>query len=107
MLEDLVNCKSRVEYLLKKEPKTRDCDKTLWLLYLLTFHDLASINHTSNPVKKLSDILLSKSTPTAESVRRIRQKFQESHLYIGTKRKQKLNESDNVRKWANGGETGI
>lgn len=65
MLEDLIKCKDRVEYLLR-----------------------------------LSEILLASDTPTSESIRRVRQKFQESGLYVGTKRAQKMEEAENVRLWA-------
>jgi len=100
MLENLIKCKDRVEYLLSTQPETRDCDKTLWLMYLFTFHNLKSIDHTSTPSLRLTEVLLASETPTPESIRRIRQKYQESGLYVGTKRKQKLEESDKVRQWA-------
>ena len=100
MLENLIKCKDRVEYLLSTQPETRDCDKTLWLMYLFTFHNLKSIDRASIPSLRLTEVLLASETPTPESIRRIRQKYQESGLYVGTKRKQKLEESDKVRQWA-------
>lgn len=100
MLQDLVHCKDRVEYLLQNDPTTRDCDKKLWLLYLFTFHDLRSIDNVTMPSKRVTEILLAKDTPTAESIRRIRQKFQESGMYVGTKRKKKIEESEKVKDWS-------
>ena len=100
MLEDLIKCKDRIEYLLSTRPETRDCDKVLWLMYLFTFHTLKSIDRSPTPSLRLSEILLASDTPTSESIRRVRQKFQESGLYVGTKRAQKMEEAENVRLWA-------
>ena len=96
MKKDLLKAKDRVEYLLSTYPKTQDCDKRLWLAYLVKFHELDQILG-ADAYKKFCNILLDKDTVTMESVRRVRQKFQEHGKYVGTKRKQKLEEELEVR----------
>ncbi len=74
--EDLKNKKDRVEYLLKKYPETRDSDKKLWLAYMCIFMDLKS-NIATGSYEIFKKCFMSKETPSFETLRRNRQKFQE------------------------------
>lgn len=96
MIEDLKKAKDRVAYLLEKYPATRDCDKTLWLAYLVLYHDLRKLLGEA-AYEKFKSLLLNKDTVTMESIRRMRQKFQEDGKYLGAKRKFKLEEEKLVR----------
>lgn len=104
MIKDLVKIKDRVAYVLNKYPSTRDCDKTLWLAYLAIFHQLKDgLGEAKYGVFK--SILMSEETPTMESVRRVRQKFQEHGEYPASEgtRKARRTEEHEVRSWALGG----
>ena len=96
MIKDLIKAKSRVENILQENPKSRDCDKTLWIDYLTKFHNLKEVIG-EDAYNKFTETLLSKDTCTMESVRRMRQKFQQDGYYIGLKRMEKIIESENVR----------
>lgn len=97
------NVKSRVEHLLKNYNALRDNDMQLWLSYLVMFHGMKErINDSCNPYEEFCDIVLDKEVPTMESIRRSRQAFQEKSLYVGTKRKSRLEEAEHVSKWAKG-----
>lgn len=98
MLKDLKKAKDKVEYILETIPVTRDCDKTLWLVYLAAFHDLKK-ELGDEAYNKFKSILLDKDTCTMESIRRMRQKFQEEGKFQGTKRKAKMEEEKEVRGW--------
>jgi len=98
MISHLNKAKDRVAYLLDKHPSTRDSDKVLWLAYLATFHDLKN-QLGEIPYNKFKEILYSENACSMESVRRVRQKYQEDGLFIGTKRSLKLKEETNVREW--------
>lgn len=96
MIKDLVKAKDRVENLLEKHPSTRDCDKTLWLSYLVVYHDIRKkMGEESYQIFK--NILLDKDTVTMESIRRMRQKFQEEGKFLGKKRLEKLFEANKVK----------
>jgi len=98
MITDLKKAKDKVEFIMQRMPESRDCDKTLWLAYLNTFHNLKKeLGHDAYETFKR--ILLSKDTPHMASVWRMRQKFQEKGLYIGTKRKHRLNHEPLVREY--------
>lgn len=99
MLKDLLTAKSRVKELLEKYEQTRDSDKLLWLAYLCNYHNL-KISLGEESYRKLKNIVLNENTPTMESIRRVRQKFQENGLYIGKLRSKKLDESDVVKEWS-------
>lgn len=58
------------------------------------------MKNSRSPYDVLKGIVLNKGTASMESLRRVRQKFQENGLYVGTKRKNKLDESELVSKWA-------
>lgn len=94
------NVKSRVEHLLKNYSALRDNDMQLWLSYLVMYHGLKErIKEAQNPYEEFCDIILDSDVTTMESVRRTRQSFQESGLYVGTKRKERLLAAKNVSKW--------
>lgn len=43
---------------------------------------------------------MDENTPTMESITRCRRKYQESGLYVGENRKERLQEAEDVRLWA-------
>lgn len=96
MIKDLLKAKDRVEHILKEYPTSRDSDKVLWLAYLVMFHDLRKILGPT-AYADFKAILLNEDTVTMESIRRMRQKFQEDGKYVGTKRKFKMEEEKLVR----------
>jgi len=83
----LKTTKEKIEHLLKNYPELRDDDRKLWLSYLITFHNLQDIFLCPKPFESLCDLLLKKEISNAETIRRIRQKFQQSGLYVGTEKK--------------------
>lgn len=99
MLEQLLTVRAKVGYLLDTFPPLRDNDKLLWLAYLNQFHGLrAKLGDESYNVLKA--IIISSETPSTESIRRVRQQFQEEGNYLGEKREKRLEEEKRVRKWA-------
>ena len=101
MIEDIENYKDRVEFLLSKYPECRDDDKKLWVAYLNVYHNLSeAMRSASDPWVAFKDVLYDGDTAMPESVRRIRQKFQEAGKYVGEKRKKRLEEAESVRQWA-------
>jgi hypothetical protein len=98
MIKDLQNAKDKVENILAQFPQARDCDKTLWLAYLVMYCDLRK-ELGEEPYAKFKSILLDKETCTMESVRRTRQKFQQDGKYMGTKRLAKMQEAEFVSEW--------
>lgn len=96
MISDLKKSKDKVEALLNQYPVVRDSDKLLWLAYLVKFHDLKN-ELGEVAYRKFERILLDKNTVTMESIRRVRQKFQEQGKYVGTKREEKLAEAEEVK----------
>lgn len=96
MIKDLVKAKDRVEFLLEKLPAARDCDKTLWLAYLVMYHGLRK-KLGDEAYEALKETLFDKDTCTMESIRRMRQKFQEEGKFIGRKRALRLEEAEIVR----------
>jgi len=97
------NLNSRVEHLLKNYTALRDNDTQLWLAYLVMFHGMKErINESINSYEEFCDIVLDKEVPTMQSIRRSRQHFQEKGLYVGEKRKQRLNMAKEVSEWACG-----
>jgi hypothetical protein len=96
MTESLVTCKEKVGHILNAYPETRDSDKTLWLAYLVIFHNLKNTLGEEN-YRVFKAIIMNDKTPTMESIRRIRQKFQEDGKYVGENRIDRLKESESVR----------
>lgn len=104
MIDDINSVKYKVAKVLEKAPSTRDCDKLLWLAYMVNFHGLrAKLGDVA--YFTLKGILTSPECPSQESIRRVRQKYQESGMYKGTanvKRKRKDEEvlvSDWAKEW--------
>lgn len=97
MSESLTTCKDKIESLLIKYPETRDSDKLLFFAFLVEFHDL-EMNIGRTACEVFRGILMDEETPSMETVRRIRQKFQEEGHYCGEKRKERLEEEVEVRK---------
>lgn len=91
-LESFVSCKERVKKILEDNVSSRDSDKILWLNYLVEFHGLKEVLGEDNYLA-LKNIIMSDKTPTMETLRRIRQKYQESGKYVGKKRLDRLNEA--------------
>lgn len=98
MLDSLKTIKKKVEYILLYHPMTRDSDKILWLSYMNLFHGLRE-KLGEEAYQQFKAILLDDNTPTMESIRRIRQKFQEDNKYVGENRDERLQESHSVREW--------
>lgn len=83
MIKDLIRVKDKVEYLLMKFPETRDSDKILWLWYLREFEDMNNqLAFAYDPWRHLSETIRHPDTPTMESLRRVRQKFQQEGQYF-------------------------
>jgi len=102
MIEDIKKIKDRVEYLLYHYPDTRDSDKLLWIAYMVIFYDMKScFDGSESGYAAFKKLIMSNKTPTFESLTRVRRKFQEAGMYIGTKRMEKMEESEKVRDWAN------
>lgn len=97
MIDDLKTVKSRVKWILAKHERARDSDKFLWLVYLYEFHGLDKI--LGDKLKDFANLILDKNTPTMESVRRVRQKYQEDGFYHGKFRQNRLQEAENVREF--------
>lgn len=106
MLKDLVNIKDKVQYVLENYPKTQDNDKLLWLAVMVVNYDLREVLG-ENAYLNFKSWLLKNDIPTFESVTRIRRKFQEANLYVGTKRNHRLNEEGLVRDWATQGKLNL
>ena len=94
MSEGIITCKDKVESILNKYGETRDSDKLLWLAYLCTNHGLNNILGDKYP--EFKKMIMNESTPTMESIRRIRQKFQEDGKYVGQKRSQRMEEKQTI-----------
>lgn len=97
-----IDIKDKIRGLLKSHKPLRDDDKKLWLAYLITHHSLKEkMNTSSDPYETLCDILID-DIPGMDSIRRTRQQIQETGLYVGEKRKQRLVAAKQVSKWAKG-----
>jgi len=99
LLKDILRVKDKVESALQKYPETQDDDKLLWLAVMVMFYDLKLSIGEAGYIK-LKEWLLKNNVPASESIRRVRQKFQESGQYVGTKRDKKIEESEVVKNWA-------
>lgn len=99
MVESLTTIKDTVGELLDNYPVLRDTDKLLWLAYLNYKHDMRN-TIGEDAYQKLKNIIMDENTPTMETIRRIRQKFQQNGMYLGEKRQEKLAEAENVKEWA-------
>ena len=97
MFEELVTIKSKVRYILEKHPETRDSDKLLWLAYMCIFHDLKSMFKSEDEYKRFRTLIMNSKSPTFESIRRVRQKYQEAGEFVGKKRADRMDESEVMR----------
>lgn len=98
MIKDIERVKDKVEYLLQEYPHTRDSDKSLWLGYLKVFHEAdKKLQMAEDPWGALIRLIHSPECCTMESVRRVRQKFQEQGMYLGTKRQERVTEAEAMR----------
>ncbi len=93
MSESLTTCKDRVEYVLSYCPGTRESDKKLWLVYMHNFHGLGFVEGYNSLVR----IIMDEETPSMETLRRIRQKFQQKGLFLGSNRAKQLEEAEKVK----------
>lgn len=96
MSEGLETCKDKVGFLLNEYVALRDSDKLLWLAYLCKFHDLKN-KLGLDGYRKLKEVIMEDDTPTMESIRRVRQKYQENGMYAGSGRRTRLEEETVVR----------
>jgi len=94
MITTIKKIKDKVLYILEKSKKSRDDDILLYFLYLNKFHDLSKKIGRSN-VKILYSIL--KTAPYPESIRRSRQKLQEKGIFLGKRRKKRVELEKEVR----------
>lgn len=101
MLRDLESVKDNVAQILDKYPETRNDDKLLWIAYMVFFCKLQDVLGQEG-YQKFKALMLSKNTPMPESIRRVRQKYQEDGLY--TARPQvaaaRMEQQELVRGWA-------
>lgn len=101
MVKDLIRVKDRVAAILIKYPKTRDCDKLLFLAYCKVHCNLDSaLDGTYQGYKTW---FMSGQMPKFESITRARRKIQEENPKLaGVKRHHRKIEAENVRAWSNG-----
>ena len=99
MTNGLLTTKDRVGNLLENNPELRDSDKLLWLAYLNQEHGLKDLIGL-DAYYKLKELVMDDNTPTMESIRRVRQKYQEEGFYLGESRKERMQEAEEVRVWA-------
>lgn len=92
MLEGYLTNKKKVWKVMETHPATHDSDKLLWLAFLCIHHNLQGVIGKATYVK-LRALIMDEDTPTMETVRRIRQKFQEEGHFRG-----KLWEDRHMRK---------
>lgn len=81
---------SKVEFLLKNYPSLRNNDTKLWISYLVLYHNLQQNLASKDPCQAFCDIVLDDSVPGMGTIRRVRQKFQETGKFpkTGTAAKQ-------------------
>lgn len=80
-IKEITSCSDRIKYLLENYSSLREDDKKLWISYLIMFHNLQDVLTNSNSFEELCKLLLNKEVTNAETIRRIRQKLQQSGLY--------------------------
>lgn len=101
MIDGLDTAKEKVRYILEKFPETRDSDKKLWLTFLDVFFNMR-LKLGSDAFVAFECLLMDSEVPTMESVRRVRQKFQEGGEFVGKKREERLEMAERVSNWAVG-----
>lgn len=87
----------RVASLLKENHSLRDDDRKLWITYLDRYYHLSSI--LGPEAFETFQIILEKC-PSYETVRRSRQKLQESGKYLGNNRKKRNQELEELREYS-------
>lgn len=87
----------RVCSLLKENPTLRDDDRKLWVTYLDRYYNLRNI--LGPEIFETFKIILEKC-PSYETVRRSRQKLQESGKYLGKNRKKRNQELEELREYS-------
>lgn len=94
MMASLESAKDKVAWLLDKYPDTRDCDKTLYVYYLYFFCGLDGYvgKHVVPQV-----VTCIKQANTPETVRRVRQKYQEEGHYRGKRWWERQQDKVNVQ----------
>lgn len=92
--------KNRVAYLLSKYSKTRENDKLLLISYLMIWHRLHK-RIGAEAMAVVKEVIFDEM-PSFESIRRIRQKFQEGGAYLPPKEviKARAEEEVAVREWS-------
>lgn len=101
MLDQILKVKDKVGILLEKYPETRDSDKVLWLAYCWEYTPLREL-FTYEGYSEFSQVVKAKEIPTFESLTRVRRKYQENGKYLGKRRKQKMQNADDMKRWAVG-----
>jgi hypothetical protein len=97
VVSQIETCYQRVEKILEANPRTQDCDWTLYITYLKTYHEVVD----SMPLRMVTiKVLNDKDIPSYEGVTRARRKIQEGGKFLGTKRKERLAEAPAVSEWA-------
>ena len=96
MLQKIMNSSDKVYEILKMYPAARDSDLLLYLIYLDLYHGLSK-KIGSEGFLRLLVLFSSKNVPPPESIRRNRQKIQESGIFVGTKRKKRKKHAEEVR----------
>ena len=76
--ERLSTAKERVEFLLGRYPKARECDLYLLILYLRRFTELGKY------IKYIPYEVIKKYCGVQETIRRVRQKVQEEGRFLPT-----------------------
>jgi hypothetical protein len=87
----------RVASLLKEDKSLRDDDRKLWITYLDRYYSLSRILG-SEAFENFKMIL--EKCPSYETVRRSRQKLQESGKYLGKNRKKRNKEIQELREYS-------
>jgi hypothetical protein len=104
MIKHLQNNKEKVDYILRKYPETRDSDKKLWLAYMCIFKELKS-KIGNEAYESLKGVVMADDTPAFESLRRVRQKLQESGQELQASdevKEQRKVAAEDVSAWAKG-----
>jgi hypothetical protein len=87
----------RVASLLKEDKSLRDDDRKLWITYLDRYYNLSRI--LGSEAFETFKMILEKC-PSYETVRRSRQKLQESGKYLGKNRKKRNKEIQELREYS-------
>lgn len=99
MLRQIKDAHSKVETILRLHPEARDDDKLLWLAYMQTYGPLKTIHENHRQaVSWFRSVIMSRETPKFETLRRARQKVQETTPELrGKNYKGRKKEAEKVR----------